>query len=31
MGPELIASYKTAEAIARSRSNFYYSYNYLHP
>lgn len=26
MRPELIASYKTAEAIARSRSNFYYSF-----
>ncbi len=26
MGPELIASYKSAEAIARSRSNFYYSF-----
>ena len=26
MGPELLASYKTAEAIARSRSNFYYSF-----
>ena len=26
MGPELIASYRSAEAIARSRSNFYYSF-----
>jgi 15-cis-phytoene synthase len=26
MGPELIASYKSAEAVARSRSNFYYSF-----
>ncbi len=26
MEPELIASYKSAEAIARSRSNFYYSF-----
>jgi phytoene synthase len=31
MGPELIASYKTAEAIARSRSNFYYSFIVLPP
>jgi len=28
MGPELIASYKSAEAIARSRSNFYYSLSF---
>jgi phytoene synthase len=26
MGPELTASYRTAEAVARSRSNFYYSF-----
>ncbi len=26
MGPELIASYRSAEAVARSRSNFYYSF-----
>ncbi len=26
MGPELLASYKSAEAVARSRSNFYYSF-----
>ncbi|MBN1566250.1 MAG: presqualene diphosphate synthase HpnD [Acidobacteria bacterium] len=26
MGPELLASYKSAESIARSRSNFYYSF-----
>ncbi len=26
MGPELRASYKSAEAVARSRSNFYYSF-----
>jgi len=26
MEPELIASYKSAEAVARSRSNFYYSF-----
>jgi phytoene synthase len=31
MGPELIASYRTAEAIARSRSNFYYSFIVLPP
>jgi phytoene synthase len=31
MGPELIASYKTAEAIARRRSNFYYSFIVLPP
>ncbi len=31
MGPELIASYKTAEAVARSRSNFYYSFVVLPP
>jgi len=26
MGPELLASYRTAETVARSRSNFYYSF-----
>jgi phytoene synthase len=26
MGPELLASYRSAEAIARNRSNFYYSF-----
>jgi len=26
MGPELLASYRSAEAVARSRSNFYYSF-----
>ncbi len=26
MGPELLASYKAAEAVARGRSNFYYSF-----
>jgi phytoene synthase len=26
MGPDLLASYKTAESVARSRSNFYYSF-----
>jgi phytoene synthase len=26
MGPELLASYKSAEAVARNRSNFYYSF-----
>ena len=31
MGPELIASYKSAEAVARSRSNFYYSFVVLPP
>jgi phytoene synthase len=31
MEPELTASYKTAEAIARSRSNFYYSFIVLPP
>ncbi len=31
MGPELIASYRSAEAIARSRSNFYYSFIVLPP
>jgi phytoene synthase len=31
MRPELIASYKTAEAVARSRSNFYYSFIVLPP
>jgi phytoene synthase len=31
MEPELIASYKTARAVARSRSNFYYSFIVLPP
>jgi phytoene synthase len=31
MGPELIASYRSAEAVARSRSNFYYSFLVLPP
>jgi 15-cis-phytoene synthase len=31
MEPELIASYKSAEAVARSRSNFYYSFIVLPP
>jgi phytoene synthase len=31
MGPELLASYRSAEAIARSRSNFYYSFVVLPP
>jgi len=31
MEPELIASYKSAEGIARSRSNFYYSFVVLPP
>jgi phytoene synthase len=31
MEPELIASYKIAEAVARSRSNFYYSFIVLPP
>ncbi|HTY61814.1 MAG TPA: presqualene diphosphate synthase HpnD [Acidobacteriota bacterium] len=26
MGPELLASYRSAEAVARNRSNFYYSF-----
>jgi phytoene synthase len=29
MGPELIASYRASEAVARSRSNFYYSFAVL--
>ena len=31
MKPDLIASYKSAEAVARSRSNFYYSFVVLPP
>jgi phytoene synthase len=31
MEPELIASYKSAETVARSRSNFYYSFIVLPP
>jgi phytoene synthase len=31
MKPELIASYRSAEAVARSRSNFYYSFLVLPP